>query len=71
MRSRAQICSKRILRGLLSDVNMTYETFSVTRFSHENLSDDEQNDGINFRYTDAKFDCKFPVYKFVYYYYYY
>ena len=37
---------------------MMYHIFSVIGFSHENLSDYEQNDGLNFRYTDATFKCK-------------
>ena len=32
---------------------MTCNIFSVIRFSHENSSHYEQNDGFNFRYNDA------------------
>ena len=55
-----RICSRKILRDALSVIKMTFNTFSVIRSSRENLWDYEQNDGFDFRYTDATFKFKMP-----------
>ena len=54
----SRIGLRKILVDILSDVKMSYNIFSVLRFSHENSSDYEQNDWLNCLYTDTSFKCK-------------